>query len=327
MRLYAPAERRTIRNRFIRKTNIVNAMAKKQPKALEKGDKVAIVCPAGQMEEQRIRNCVQQLHALGLEVVEGTTVGKKKTYFSGSDKDRAEDLQRMLDDKSIGAIICGRGGYGISRIIDRLDFHQFKKHPKWIVGYSDITLLHTHVNRNTDIATIHGPMAGSFDSYPESEYPSTVFPSLTDTPLKYKIEPHERNSIGHAEGELVGGNLCMLAHSIGSVSEPKTKGKILFIEDVGEYLYSADRMFLQLKRAGWLEHLKGLIVGTFSDMKDTAIPFGKDMYSSFKEHLRSYGFPVVFDFPVGHTERNVALKIGVKYKLTVEEDAVVLKEK
>jgi len=302
-------------------------MAKKQPEALQAGDKVAIVCPAGQMDEKRIQNCVQQLQTLSLEVIVGNTVGQKENYFSGSDTERLDDLQKALDDKTIKAIICGRGGYGISRIIDQLDLHYFKKHPKWIVGYSDITLLHTHINRHTSIATIHGPMAGAFDSYPDSEYPSTIFPALMDTSLKYKIESHELNRIGTAEGELIGGNLCLLAHSIGSTSEPETKGKILFIEEVGEYIYSADRMFLQLKRAGWLDRIAGLVVGTFSDMKDTTTPFEMDIYSAIKKHVKDYKFPVVFDFPVGHTERNVALKIGAKYKLSVKSPSVVLKEK
>lgn len=302
-------------------------MTKKQPKALQAGDKVAIVCPAGQMEENRIANCITELQALGLEVIVGSTIGKTKNYFSGSDEERLADLQNALDDKTIKAIICGRGGYGVSRIVDKLDLHNFKKHPKWIVGYSDITLLHTHINKNTNIASIHGPMAGAFDSYPESEYPSTIFPALMDTKLKYKIEAHELNHIGTAEGELIGGNLCLLAHSIGSNSEPETKGKILFIEEVGEYIYSIDRLFLQLKRAGWLDHIKGLIIGTFSDVKDTTIPFGSDIYDVINEHVKEYSFPIAFDFPVGHTERNVALKIGAKYKLSVKSPSVVLKEK
>lgn len=302
-------------------------MAKKQPKVLRKGDKVAIVCPAGQMDENRVMNCVQQLHDLGLEVLVGNTVGKKDNYFAGTDAERLADLQNSLDDPDIKAVICGRGGYGMSRIVDQIDLHHFKKHPKWIVGYSDITLLHTHINRNTDIATIHGPMAGSFDSYPDSEYPSTIFPALKGTPLKYKIEPHPFNCLGTAEGELIGGNLCLLAHAIGSQSEPATKGKILFIEDVGEYIYSADRMFLQLKRAGWLDQITGLVIGSFSDMKDTALPFGSDIYTAIHAHLQDYTFPVAFDFPIGHTERNVALKIGVKYKFSVKGKSVVLKEK
>ncbi|MFT4204275.1 MAG: LD-carboxypeptidase [Chitinophagaceae bacterium] len=302
-------------------------MAKQQPKAIQKGDKVAIVCPAGQMEEMRVQNCVQQLNALGLEVAVGKTVGTKDSYFAGTDKERLDDLQQALDDKNIRAVICGRGGYGTSRIIGQLDLSHFQRHPKWIVGYSDITLLHTHINRHTDIATIHGPMAGAFDSYPDSEYPTTLFPALTGERLKYTSVPHALNRIGKAEGELVGGNLCLLAHSIGSASEPELKEKILFIEDVGEYIYSADRMFLQLKRAGWLDHIKGLVVGTFSDMKDTTLPFGKDIYTVINEHVEEYGFPVAFDFPVGHTERNVALKVGVHHKLNVKEKDVVLKEK
>lgn len=302
-------------------------MAKKQPKAIHEGDKVAIVCPAGQMDEKRILNCATQLQALGLEVLVGETVGSKENYFAGSDEERLDDLQSVLDDKTIKAVICGRGGYGVSRIIDKLDLRIFKKHPKWIVGFSDITLLHTHINRHSNIATIHGPMAGAFDSYPDSEFPGTIFPALANTKLKYKIDSHALNRKGFAEGELIGGNLCLLAHSIGSDSEPDTKGKILFIEEVGEYIYSADRMFLQLKRAGWLEYIEGLVVGTFSDMKDTTLPFGEDIYHAIKEHVKDYNFPIAFDFPVGHTERNVALKIGVNYKLNVKSSSIVLKEK
>lgn len=302
-------------------------MAKIQPSALKRGDKIAIVCPAGQMEESKIQKLLAQLNILGLEAVVGTTIGKSDNYFSGTDRERLKDLQKALDDNTIKAVICGRGGYGISRIVDQLDLRHFKKHPKWVVGYSDVTLLHTHINRNTNIASIHGPMAGAFDSYPDSEYPTTLFPALMDTQLKYKIETHELNRIGTTEGELVGGNLCLLAHGIGTDSELRTKGKILFIEDVGEYIYSTDRLFVQLKRAGWLDHIKGLIVGTFSDMKDTTVPFGSDILHVIKEHVKDYNFPVVFDFPVGHTERNVALKMGVKYKLSVKSESVILKEK
>lgn len=302
-------------------------MKRKQPKPLQAGDKVAIICPSGQMDITRIENCVNQLESLQLEVIVGHTVGKKENYFAGSDEERLQDLQIALDDSSIKAIICGRGGYGMSRIIDKLDFHKFQKNPKWIVGYSDITLLHTHINKNTDTLSIHGPMAGSFESYPTSEYPSTIFPAMMDTQLKYNIEPHPFNRIGTTNGELIGGNLCLLAHSIGSASEPKVKGKILFIEEVGEYIYSVDRLLLQLKRAGWFDHIHGLIVGSFSDMKDTTIPFGLDIEQVILEHVKDYNFPVAFDFPIGHTERNVALKIGVKYQLKVKTDIVTLKEK
>lgn len=288
------------------------------PPYLKKGDTIAIVCPAGFMERSRTDICAATLTQWGFNVKIGTTVGGQDHYFSGTDAERLEDLQQALDDAEVKAVLCGRGGYGVSRIIDQLDFKKFRKNPKWIIGYSDITLLHTHLNVRLNVASLHSPMAGAFAEYgADSEYIAAFKKALTGRKTNYTITPYNYNQTGTASGTLIGGNLCLLAHSIGTPSEVQTKGRILFIEEIGEYIYSVDRMFLQLKRAGKLEHLAGLIIGSFTDMKDTANPFGKDIYTAIKEHMKDYSYPMAFDFPVGHTERNFPLKEGVEHTLRV----------
>jgi muramoyltetrapeptide carboxypeptidase len=233
----------------------------------------------------------------------------------------------MLDNKEVKAIFCGRGGYGLSRIIDELDFKNFKKNPKWVVGYSDITILHMHIYEKYEVASLHAPMAAAFnDGGAENEYMESLRKILKGNPTAYSCPVHELNRKGKAEGELIGGNLSLIAHLIGTKSEISTKNKILFIEDVGEYLYNIDRMLLQLKRSGKLNKLAGLIIGGFTEMKDTTIPFGQEVYDLIRDKVKEYNYPVCFDFPVSHTKRNYALKIGVVHKLTVEENRVLLTE-
>ena len=258
----------------------------------------------------------------------GKTVGgNSQTYFSGTDEERLNDFQQMLDDDEMKAVLCDRGGYGMGRIIDQIDFKKFKKNPKWIIGYSDITVLHCHLYSNYTISSLHAPMAGAFndDGY-KNEFVGSLKNALEGKKIKYSCAAHEFNQKGEAIGELVGGNLALLAHLVGTESDLKTKGRILFIEDVGEYIYNIDRMFYQLKRSGKLSKLAGLIIGGFSDMKDTERPFGKTVYETIKEIIKDYDYPVCFDFPVSHTDRNYALKIGVGYKLKVSKNKVTLEE-
>jgi muramoyltetrapeptide carboxypeptidase len=233
----------------------------------------------------------------------------------------------MLDDKRIDAILCARGGYGLSRIIDKLDFKKFRKKPKWIVGFSDVTILQAHVYRRFNIASIHSPMAAAFnDEEYKNEYVQSLQKALTGKKAKYQVLPHEFNKTGKCSARLVGGNLALLAHLAGTPSEFKTAGKILFLEDVGEYIYSIDRMLYQLKRSGKLDRLAGLIVGKFTDVKDTTIPFGKNAYQVIHDAVKEYDFPVCFQFPVSHEKENYALKIGAAYKFAVSEQGVTLKE-
>lgn len=271
--------------------------------------------------------CIEVLQLWGFKVKTGKTAGNQFHYFSGTDEERLADLQQMLDDKEVKAILCGRGGYGLSRIIDQLDFRQFKKNPKWIIGYSDITLLHAHLFSKTKVASLHSPMAGAFnDEGYKTEFVHSLQKVLTGKKCNYSCGVHAMNRKGTAKGILVGGNLAMITHSIGSLSEVDTKNKILFLEDLGEYLYHVDRMMLQLKRAGKLDHLAGIIFGSFTEIKDTTIPFGTDIYSILFDKVKEYSYPVCFDFPVGHTEKNYALKHGALHQLSVTSKKVSLRE-
>jgi muramoyltetrapeptide carboxypeptidase len=248
-------------------------------------------------------------------------------YFSASDEDRRDELQAMLDDDSISAILCGRGGYGVGRIIDALDFTKFKKHPKWIIGFSDITVLHSHIFTHFKIATLHAPMAAAFnDGEYKNEFIGSLHKAMAGKKANYKAAPHAFNKTGIASGELVGGNLSLLAHLTGTPSDINTKNKILFIEDIGEYIYNTDRMLYQLKRSGKLDKLAGLIIGGFTDMKDTERPFGKTVYEVILDIVAAYNYPVCFNFPVSHGKENYALKVGGKYSLSVTKKTVRLSE-
>lgn len=300
----------------------------KVPTYLKKGDCIGIVAPAGFMPLEKMETCINTLQDWGYTVRLGaTTHSQSDNYFSGTDQERLNDLQEMLDDKTVNAILCARGGYGLSRIIDDISFKKFKKHPKWLIGFSDITVLHSHIYNNYGIATLHAPMAAAFnDGEFNNIYIQSLQKALEGIPSRYECEVHEFNKPGIAEGELVGGNLALLTHLIGTASDIKTKNKILFIEDVGEYLYSVDRMILQLKRSGKLDKLAGLIVGGFSEMKDTERPFGKRVQQIIYEHMKEYHFPICFNFPVSHQKENYALKIGLTYSLHVQNGGVKLEE-
>lgn len=298
------------------------------PPYLSKGDAIGIVCPAGFMPYEKAETCISVLKEWGYEVRIGKTLGNQFNYFSGTDGERLNDLQMMMDDPSIKAVLCARGGYGTGRIIDQLSFKKFRKNPKWIVGFSDVTVLHSHIYRHFDIASLHAPMAAAFN---DEEYKNAYVKSLQDALMgvkaNYSVAGHAYNKKGRARGRLIGGNLSLLNHLIGSPSDVSTTGKILFVEDVGEYIYNVDRMFYQLKRSGKLSRLAGLIIGGFTDMKDTTTPFGKNVSEVINDIVKEYDYPVCFDFPVSHNKENYALKIGVNYKLEVREEGVLLKEK
>ncbi len=297
------------------------------PPYLKKGDTIGIICPSGYMHLDKVQTCIETLQTWGYKVVVGKTVGNQNNYFSGTDEERLQDMQQMLDDKNINAILCARGGYGLSRIIDSIDFKAFKKNPKWIIGYSDVTLLHSHINNNFKIVTLHSPMAAAFndDGY-KNEFVTSLQKALKGNKAKYSCSPHPINKTGKATAELVGGNLCMMAHSLGSKSSYNTKNKIIFIEDIGEYIYNIDRMLWQLKRSNFLENLAGVIVGGFTDMKDTTIPFGKKIEEVLAEHFNHLNIPVAYNFPVGHQTENYALKVGATYTLSVTNKQTTLAE-
>ncbi len=297
------------------------------PPYLKPGDTIGIVCPAGYMPFEKAQTCIETLTVWGFKVITGKTLGNQFHYFSGTDEERLQDLQQMLDDKNIDAILCGRGGYGTGRIIDRLDFTRFVKRPKWIIGFSDITVLHCHLFSNFKIASLHAPMAAAFnDGEFKNQYIESLHNALLGKKADYTTTGNSFDQEGKAHGLLLGGNLSLLVNLLGTSSDIKTKNKILFIEEVGEYIYSADRMLYQLKRSGKLDNLKGLIIGKFSEMKDTTIPFGQTIQEAIKDLVKEYKFPVCFDFPVSHEKENYALKIGAKYKLKVLQGKVELKE-
>lgn len=292
------------------------------PPVLKRGDKIAITCPAKKLPHT-INDAVKLLESWDLEVVLGETVTASYHQFAGDDATRAKDFQRFLDDDSIKAIIAARGGYGTIRIIDKLNFSNFVKYPKWIVGFSDITVLHSHIHANFNIPTIHGQMPLTI---PDGTKPSlsSLKDALFGKELNYKIKPSLINREGKATGVLIGGNLTLLMMMAGSVSEMDYTDKILFIEDVGEYLYSLDRMLWNLKRAGKLEKIKGLVVGSFTDLKDNDIPFGQNAEEIIASHVQEYNYPVCFNFPAGHIADNHALLLGKIATLDVTNYHVIL---
>jgi muramoyltetrapeptide carboxypeptidase len=298
------------------------------PPYLKPGDTIGLVAPAGFMPIEKMETCIETLQDWGYNVSFGKTAySQSQNYFSGTDEERLADLQQMLDDKTIKAILCARGGYGLSRIVDQLSFKKFKKRPKWIIGFSDVTVLHSHIFSNYKIAGLHAPMAAAFNN-DGSVQPSvqSLKKALEGLPVEYELQGHDYNQEGKVKAQLVGGNLCLLAHLVGTSSDINTKSKILFLEDVGEYLYNIDRLFLQLKRSGKFEKLAGLIIGGFTDSKDTERPFGLSAYEIIYEQVKEYKFPICFNFPVSHGAENYALKIGVKHTLEVSKDRVLLYE-
>lgn len=297
------------------------------PPPLHPGDTIGLICPAGFMPLEKMECCIQTLRNWGFRVKMGSTCGSQFHYFSGTDEERLNDLQSMINDREVKAILCARGGYGVSRIIDKIDFQPLQVFPKWIVGYSDITLLHLHFFANLKMASLHAPMAAAFnDGGFENEFVGSLKTALLGTPYIYTIPSQKNNRTGKASGRLIGGNLALFAHSLGTRSEPDTRDCILFLEDVGEYLYNIDRMLMQLKRAGKLDRLAGILFGGFTDMKDTTIPFGSEIQEILWEKVQEYDYPVCFDFPVGHSDFNFALKTGLNHSLEISNEAVILQQ-
>ena len=284
-----------------------------QPSYLQKGDTVAIVSTARKITSDNIISAIKLLEKWGLNVVVGNTIGLEDHQFAASDEKRIADFQQQLDNPKVKAIWCARGGYGTVRLIDKLDFSAFKKHPKWIVGYSDITVLHSHIH-NFGIETLHATMPINIESNSQQTLES-LKKSLFGKNLFYEVSADEKNKSGNASGELVGGNLSVLYSLLGSNSSIKTDGKVLFIEDLDEYLYHIDRMCINLKRNGYFENLKGLVVGGMTDMHDNDIPFGKTAEEIILDCVSEYDFPVVFNFPAGHLDDNRTMIFGRKVTL------------
>lgn len=288
----------------------------KTPPFLKPGDTIGIVSTARKITKKELQPFLRMLNDWGLVYELGISIEAEDNQFAGDDELRAKDFQQMLDNASIKAIWCARGGYGTVRIIDALDFSKFRKNPKWIIGYSDVTVLHSHIH-NFQIETLHANMAMELDVKTDATR-NSIKQVLFGEP--YEIEYVSKGNldrIGSAKGILVGGNLSLLFSLCGSPSEIDTNDKILFIEDLDEYLYHIDRMLQNLKRNGLFENLAGLIVGGMSDMRDNTIPFGKTAEEIVKETVSDYNFPVCFHFPAGHIDDNRALILGRQITLTV----------
>ena len=295
-----------------------------QPPYLRKGDKIAIVAPARRISLDEVHPGIKLFQKWGLEVVLGTYLFGTENQFSGSDSQRQADFQQMLDDPSIRAIICARGGYGTVRIIDNLDFTGFCRNPKWIVGFSDITVFHSHIQKHFGIETLHSVMPVNIK---ESDFTNDSIESLRKAlfgeKLFYSKPITFHFKTGLSEGILAGGNLSILYSLMGTASEVDTSGKILFLEDVDEYLYHIDRMMMSLKRAGKLSKLNGMIVGGMDRMNDNEIPFGKTASEIIAEAVAEYNYPVCYDFPAGHGEINLTLILGRRIRFKVDKNMEV----
>lgn len=295
------------------------------PPYLKQGSVIGITCPSSYIPLERIQFAASVLEAKGYKTLFGKTCGTQFNYFSGTDEERLADLQSMLDNPDVDAILMGRGGYGMGRIIDKLDFTAFKNKPKWICGFSDIIILQNHVQANFNIPVLHSPMCNAYkEDTIDSAHLQSFFDAITGNPLRYEFPASEYNREGNAEGILTGGNLAILAHVTGSASEVDTTGKILFIEDIGEVLYNIDRLMINLKRAGKLDKLRGLIIGGLTDLTDTDRPFGKTAEEIIWDNVAEYNYPVCFNFPAGHIDINYTLTLGLPHKLSVTTEGSTL---
>ncbi|MEM9362445.1 MAG: LD-carboxypeptidase [Bacteroidota bacterium] len=301
-----------------------------QPSYLKPGDTVAIVAPAGILKnrEKSISKAMEILSSWGLHPVLGKHVYAKNNHFAGTDSQRAEDFQNAIEDSSIKAVWCARGGYGSMRILDKLDFTSFQKNPKWVVGFSDITAFHGKLD-HLGIQSIHGMMAAGLDLSQElsdetQENINSLKKALFGQPMEYQIDSSPFNKKGTATGVLVGGNLSLLQASLQSDANLDTEGKILFIEEIGEYRYSIDRMLYSLKRAGYFDGLAALIVGEISKVRTNTTPFGMSNEELILDVLKECDFPVLFHFPAGHGDQNRAMVFGKTVTLNVGENQSVV---
>lgn len=293
------------------------------PPYLKPGDKVGVVAPAKKVDRKKTLAGIQILESWGLEVIFGHHVFDSFHQFSGTDEQRAADLQGMINHPEIKAVFMARGGYGSTRIVDQINYNSLKSKPKWICGFSDITAFHLHLF-NIEIASLHSPMPSTFHCS-KSASMEKLKKFLFGESATLEAGQHPDNKIGKAKGKIVGGNLSIICTSIGTTSEINTNGNILFIEDVGEQLYHLDRMMVQLKRAGALSNLAGLIVGQFSEMEDQEDSFGLDSNQIIHSHMQEFDFPVAHDFPIGHTSENMPIPIGMEAVLTVDVNSATLR--
>jgi muramoyltetrapeptide carboxypeptidase len=295
------------------------------PPKLKRGDKIGIAAFAKKISFAEIQNAISVFKSWGLEVVVGQTIGADWNQFGGNDEMRKNDVQSMIDDREIKAVISARGGYGSVRIIDDLDFSIFKQHPKWIIGFSDVTTFHSHIHHNMGIPTLHATMP-VFCTNNSEESISSLKSILFDEVMEYTETATNVNlcKSGTANAEIVGGNLSILYSHCGSNSSINTDEKILFLEDLCEYLYATDRMLQNLKRNNYFENLAGVIIGSFSDMKDGSVPFGKSVEEMIFDYVKHLDIPVFTGFPAGHINNNKALIFGEKVEMVVDNNILNL---
>ncbi|MBR3945931.1 MAG: LD-carboxypeptidase [Bacteroidales bacterium] len=296
----------------------------KTPKYLSKGSRIAIVSPAGYINPDFVASAEAYLKSAGYEVEIGQHCLGRHNQMASTDDQRLADLQQAIDNPKVDAILCSRGGYGVNHIIDKIDMSQFEKNPKWIMGFSDITNLHILANKH-GVRSLHCQMAKAIHNNPDADCIKNIFQILEGEKMSYTFAPNELNRTGRAEGELIGGNLSIIYSLQGTDFAIDCDDKILFIEDLNEYLYHLDRMMLNLKMSGKLAKLRGLVVGTFSDMKDNASPFGKTAYEIVKAHTDEYSYPVGFGIPVGHIDDNQPLVEGGQYRIEISDATCSLK--
>jgi len=292
------------------------------PPFLKSGDCIGIIAPARKTSTVELSPAINQLESWGLKVKLGKHIYAASNQFAGTDKERAADMQQMLDDTEVKTLIAARGGYGSVRIIDKLDFTKFSQHPKWIAGFSDITVFHNHIQTHFGIQTLHSTMPINFgkDAASTELLRKALFGELNE----YITDSQPLNRKGTGIGILCGGNLSMLYALAATPSDIDTTDKILFLEDLDEYLYHIDRMMMQLKRSAKLANLKGLIIGSFSEMKDNTIPFGRTVEQIILEAVGEYNYPICFGFPAGHRDKNFPLYLGRNYDLIVNDKNALL---
>jgi muramoyltetrapeptide carboxypeptidase len=304
-------------------SNIQAQTQMKIPPYLQKGDTVAILATARKNIDDNLKTAIDLLHSWGLEVLIGKTIGLDNNQLAGTDEQRAEDFQQQLDNPNIKAIWCVKGGYGTVRMIELLDFSKFKQSPKWIIGFSDVTVIQSYLNK-MNVASIQGAMPVTI-SRATPETIASLRKALFGESLEYSIPFDSANRPGIAKGEIVGGNLSILYSLMGSNAQIDCKGKVLFIEDIDEYLYHIDRMIMSLKRCGCFDGLSGLIVGGMTKMRDNDIPWGKNANQIIQDITKEFSFPIVYNFPAGHFHDNRALVFGKQVVLKINDKETVLK--
>jgi len=290
-----------------------------RPNYLKKGDSIALIATAKKIDRGELNGAISEIESWGLKVVLGPNLYSTDRQFAGTDEQRASDLQWAIDHNEVNAVLFARGGYGTARIIDMIEWSNFSRNPKWLCGFSDLTVLHSHVNRHLNIETLHSTMPIFFKDGIKNEGSESLRKALFGELNTVKWKSHSLNRTGEVSGEIIGGNLSVLYSITGTPSQPDYQDKILFLEDLTENLYHLDRMMMQFKRAGHLSKLKGLVVGQFTEMEDNAVPFGKSVEEIIKDAVAEFNYPVAFNAPIGHVVYNEAVFCGRIVKLIVED--------